>query len=653
MNRILDWLDSRTGYRGMVKGLLYEHIPGGARWRYVWGSTLMFCFMTQIITGLFLWMSYSPSSQTAWESVYYIQNELWGGWLLRGIHHFTAQAMIVLLALHLLQVIIDGAYKAPREINFWIGLILMQIVLGLSLTGYLLPWDQKGYWATKVATSLIEAVPVVGPSIQKVVIGGHDYGHHTLTRFFALHAGILPGAMIVMIVAHIYAFRRHGITAKLAPDRADSHFWPDQVLKDAVACLAVLAAVLFLTFYLGAPLSAPADPTQQFSAARPEWYFLFLFQLLKYFPGEQELIGAVVIPGGVMAIFFLMPFIGKAKVGHVFNIIFLFALLGGAGYLTYEAVKQDSGNPEFIAAVKQSNIDGERAAALASEGIPETGAKTLMRNDPKTMGPRLFAANCASCHRYDGHDGMEGDLVHMLGLTPAINQSLYRLDIRTIRDLRAADPSKLAGISEENRASIAAALKKALPTAADLGGFHTKQWLADFLDPKNADSHRFFAGAKFADGKMVKFIKDDIAGYDEDQKKQHAEMIDLFDGIAKYEGDDAEKITDANKATIEKLTTLMGDEVFSCLDCHRFYGKGSRSGPDLTGYRSRSWIIKIITDPAHVGYKNKTDADGKVADKDNLYTMPAFGASGQLEASEIELLAKWLHGQWYEQKGRH
>ncbi len=601
MNAILNWLDSRTGYRGMSKALLYEHIPGGARWRYVWGSTLMFCFMTQIITGLFLWMSYSPSSQTAWESVYYIQNELWGGWLLRGIHHFTAQAMIVLLALHMLQVIIDGAYKAPREINFWIGLILLKIVLGLSLTGYLLPWDQKGYWATKVATSLIEGVPLVGPALQKVVVGGHDYGHHTLTRFFALHAGVLPGMMMIMIVAHIYAFRRHGITAKLAPDRPDSHFWPDQVLKDAVACLGVLAAVLFLTFYFGAPLSAPADPTQQFSAARPEWYFLFLFQLLKYFPGEQEIIGAIVIPGGIMGIFFLMPFIGKVKIGHAFNIVFFFALLGGAGYLTYEAIKQDSGNPEFIAAVEQSHVDGARAAVLAAGGIPETGAKTLMRNDPKTMGPKLFAANCASCHRFEEHDGL--------------------------------------GLKIAEKAS-----------AADLGGFHKKQWLTDFLDPKFADSHRFFAGTKFANGKMVKFIKDDIAEYDDEQKAQLKELIDLFDVVAGYEGDDAVKITDANKATVGKLNTLLGDEVFSCLDCHRFYGEGSRSSPDLTGYRSKDWIIKIITDPASVGYKNKVGADGKVADKDNLYTMPAFGGSGQLDAQEIELLARWLHGEWYEPK---
>ena len=133
-----------TSKKGFVNAALYEHVPGGARWRYVWGSTLVFAFAVQMITGLFLWMHYSPSSQTAWESVYYIQHEMTGGWLLRGIHHYTAQVMIVLLALHMLQVIIDGAYRAPREINFWIGLVLLNLVLGLSFTGYLLPWDQKG-----------------------------------------------------------------------------------------------------------------------------------------------------------------------------------------------------------------------------------------------------------------------------------------------------------------------------------------------------------------------------------------------------------------------------------------------------------------------------------------------------------------------------
>src|SRR5213082_2695457 len=212
MDRLLNWLDRRTGYRRIIEYALYENIPGGARWRYIWGSTLVFCLCVQFITGLFLWMSYSPSSQTAWESVYYIQNEMTCGWLLRGIHHFTASVMNVLLVLHLMQVVIDGAYKAPREINFWFGMVLLMLVLGLSLTGYLLPWDQKGYWATKVATNIMGGAPVLGPYLQKVVVGGSDYGNQTLTRFYGLHVGLLPTAFVLCLVAHVALFRRHGLT---------------------------------------------------------------------------------------------------------------------------------------------------------------------------------------------------------------------------------------------------------------------------------------------------------------------------------------------------------------------------------------------------------------------------------------------------------
>ncbi|HEX5471003.1 MAG TPA: cytochrome b N-terminal domain-containing protein, partial [Lacipirellulaceae bacterium] len=150
MNRFFDWLDHRTGIRTFLSVALYEHIPGGARWRYVWGSTLSFCFFVQVVTGLILWSAYSPSAQTAWESVYYIQHQMTAGWLLRGVHHCTAEMMVILLAIHFAQVVVDGAYRAPREVNFWVGLILALFVLGLALTGYLLPWDQKGYWATKV-----------------------------------------------------------------------------------------------------------------------------------------------------------------------------------------------------------------------------------------------------------------------------------------------------------------------------------------------------------------------------------------------------------------------------------------------------------------------------------------------------------------------
>ena len=339
----------------------YERIPGGARWRYVWGSTLVFAFSVQVITGIFLWMSYSPSAQTAWESVYFIQYQMQGGWLLRGLHHFTAQAMVVLLALHLMQVVIDGAYRAPREVNFWLGLILMQIVLGLSLTGYLLPWDQKGYWATRVATNLMSLVPLGG--CQELVVGGPDYGHHTLTRFFALHAGVLPGLLVGFLVLHVALFRRHGICHKQPAKRArcDVLARPGAqgrrglpggagrcAVSDRAAGTAGLAGRSGLAGQrpnLGAELGAPADPAHAYSAAPARVVFLVLVSVSsscsRVAARRESSSARSSIPGLVMLLLFLMPIFGRWKLGHRFNIAFTLLLLVGIGWLTAAAYIED------------------------------------------------------------------------------------------------------------------------------------------------------------------------------------------------------------------------------------------------------------------------------------------------------------------------
>jgi ubiquinol-cytochrome c reductase cytochrome b subunit len=481
---LIDWVDDRMGVQRMLHEALYERIPSGARFRYVTGSMLVFAFATQAITGIFLWMAYSPSSQTAYESTYYIQHEMAGGWLLRGIHHFMAQAMVVVMALHLLQVVWDGAYRKPREFNYWIGLVLMQIVLGLGLTGYLLPWDQKGYWATNVATNLATLVPVFGKQIQQLAIGGTEYGHHTLTRFFAMHTGVLPALLVAFLVAHIAGFRRHGITAKITPGRADEYFWPKQVLFDAIGCAVLLTIVLLLVVHFnvggaltgtlppehrGAELGAPADPAEAYSAARPEWYYLFLFQFLKYFPGKSEIWGAIIIPGIVMGVLFLLPLIGRLKHGHTFNRAFIILLLMGAGILTLLAYSEDyfvnvaawlnwtegsaadgekkttypkwlfmrtrideqgqkkridafnaavSASRDFLQAKKDAEHDAHRIDELINRRetledgklsdvrmIPKQGAVYLLRNDPMTRGSRLFGQHCASCHDYVDPEG--------------------------------------------------------------------------------------------------------------------------------------------------------------------------------------------------------------------------------------------------------
>jgi ubiquinol-cytochrome c reductase cytochrome b subunit len=620
MNAFLHWLDDRTGYKALLHETLYESVPGGARWRYVWGSTLVFAFVTQLVTGLFLWMAYSPSSLTAWESVYYIQYEMQGGWLLRGIHHFMAQTMVVLLALHLMQVIIDGAYKAPREVNFWLGLILLKITLGLSLTGYLLPWDQKGYWATQVATKIAGIVPVVGPAIQRVVVGGENYGHHTLTRFFAMHAGVLPALLIAFLALHIYVFRRHGITAPNPIHKPDTTFWPDQVLKDAVACLGVLVVVLTLVAWHGvgphggAELGAPADPSQPYSAARPEWYFLFLFQFLKFFPGdpdslfgkflhtlpgEAELYGAIVFPGLLFGVLVVMPFIGRWKLGHRFNVAYIFAVMAGIVALTVMAKQQDADNEEYIRGVADAEIKSRRIVELVQgpAGIGVNGARALLQNDPKTAGPEIFARNCAQCHTFDGHDGTGKPVPE--------------------------------------------------PTAADLAGFGTRKWLRSFLVDPAADSHfgptargAFNGeplGNRFVDGAMAKWSRENISKMQDEELDAVVEFLVAQGSRSDAKAADPELVQkgrDFFEAGSDAVET-------SCLGCHEMTIDGAALGssalvaaPDLTGYASEAWLRDFILDPGadrHYGKRNG---------------MPA--SKERLSSRELDLLVQWLAHRWYE-----
>ena len=594
MKPLLDWIDQRTGARRLLHEALFEKVPGGARWRYVWGSTLVFCFAIQVVTGLFLWLAYSASSQTAWESVYYIQHEMWGGWFLRGLHHYTAQAMTILLVLHLMQVVIDGAYKAPREINFWTGILLLLLVLALSLTGYLLPWDQKGYWATRVATGIMGITPVIGPQLERLVVGAGDYGHHTLTRFFALHAGFIPGAIIAFIVAHIYLFRRHGITAKEPKKKPDAAFWPDQVLCDVVACLAVLAVILVFNFRThGAELDAPADPSEPYPA-RPEWYFLFLFQMLKLdvFKGHAgEIMGAIIIPTVVMVFLFAMPYLGRSRAGHRFNLGFLWAMLGVIGSLTFLAMREDRHNPGFLADVKLAKADAHRVVELAREGIPPTGAITLLRNDPLTQGPKIFAKNCASCHRHGGHDGLGGQ-------------------------------------------------PKDKISASDLKGFASREWLTGLLDPARVDSPHYFGGTKFKGGKMSKFVHEEIAEFSPEQKAQLQKVVVALSAEAKLKSQHDADLRD--EAIIEAGNKLISGPVMNCTECHRFHEDGEQGeGPDLTAYGSREWLIAFISDPEHERFYAKRND-----------RMPQFGAEKQLTEQEIGLVTDWLRGQWYQPAAR-
>lgn len=645
MKALIEWFDSRTGIKDLMHEALYERVPGGARWRYVWGSTLVFTFTLQVITGFMLWSAYSPSTRTAWESVFYIQNVMTWGNIVRGVHHFAAQAMVVLMAIHLVQVVIDGAYKAPREMNFWLGLVLLKIVLGLSLTGYLLPWDQKGYYATQVTTNIMSATPLVGGEVQTMAQGGSAYGHLTLTRFFAMHAGILPALLVAFLALHIYVFRRHGLTVHDENHAPETSFWPDQVLKDAIACLAVLAVVLLLAIFRGAELSAPADPATNFDAARPEWYFLFLFEFL-HFEAVNRLgitFGAIIVPGIIMGIIALMPLTHKflGNFGHKINTTFIWLLGAAIVVLTAMAVIKDNNDTKHQAALTEAHRDAARAKelALGPDRIPVEGAISLMRKDPFTQGPRLFSKHCSSCHRYNGHDG-RGLLV-----TEIETQMVDGKDV------------------EVNVV--------AKPTAADLAGFGSRQWMesvivdypAHFAWQKNSEVYKKAKQAEAA-GEDVVYLDPDfseMADWSGNQESlKSAENADNLKALVEFmyaeagHGYQAENSNesgsqppakwDAELAEVGRAVAIEGAwagdlEGTSCADCHTTIGEDfvaladdeADGYPTMAKYASEAWLKDFIRHPdalRHYGEKNQ---------------MPAY-AERKLSEEDLDLLVRWMTG---------
>jgi ubiquinol-cytochrome c reductase cytochrome b subunit len=403
LTRVGDWLDERTGYRSLIAHALDEDIEGGARFIYVFGSALLVIFTCQVVTGLLLMATYTPAVNGAWSSVFFVQHKVSGGWFVRGLHAYGAQAMIVVLGMHLLQVTIYGAYRKPREVTWWFGLALLGIVSGLALTGYLLPWDQKGYWATKVATNIMGTVPVLGSALQTLIVGGADYGQTTLTRFYVLHVGVLPATLVLMVVGHVALFRKHGSTPPHNADRkVIGKFYPTQLALDVVFSVLVLLTIAILTASSGGVhLDAPADPSVDYPP-RPEWYFLSIFQLLKYLPGSMELLGTIILPGVAGLFLFALPFLDRSPTTNPRTrlqwLAPIFLGLLGAAFLTWQSWNDDAHDENFQRAAAAAHVRAERAIELANNGIPPGGPVEMLLKDPETRGPDVYAANCTKCH---------------------------------------------------------------------------------------------------------------------------------------------------------------------------------------------------------------------------------------------------------------
>jgi quinol-cytochrome oxidoreductase complex cytochrome b subunit len=210
--RFGNWLEARLGWRGIWNAIFLRKIPK-VNWFYTLGSATLFVAVLQMVTGILLTIYYVPTPDQAYESVLYITTQLPMGWFIRGLHHWGASAMVILTVLHMLRVIYYGAYKFPREVTWFTGVILLIVVIGFGFTGYLLPWDQKAYWATIVGTRIASVAPVVGDTILKVMRGGDELSALTLVRFFGVHVWVLPLILLVLIGIHMFLVIRNGISA--------------------------------------------------------------------------------------------------------------------------------------------------------------------------------------------------------------------------------------------------------------------------------------------------------------------------------------------------------------------------------------------------------------------------------------------------------
>jgi len=303
-----EWLEERTGVGAACRHFLFEDIPASSGWPQVFGSVCLFLFLTQMLTGILLAFNYAATPGDAYRSVSYILERVTAGKMIHGLHHWGASLMVVAVFLHMAQVFIYGAYKRPREATWIAGIALLLLTLAFGLTGYLLPWDNRAYWGTVVTAQIMAGVPFAGPLLTQLIGAANGIGVVTFSRFYALHTLLLPGVTGLLIAFHIYLVRRHGAAAAPTDNGNTQKFYPKQAFRDVIAVFIAFVLLFAAAAFLEVPLERIADPTDTSYVPRPEWYFLFLFQLLKIFQGRMEVVGTVVLPTLAIVALIILPF---------------------------------------------------------------------------------------------------------------------------------------------------------------------------------------------------------------------------------------------------------------------------------------------------------------------------------------------------------
>lgn len=379
----------------------------GASFAYVFGAVLMFLLLVQGVTGFALAMFYSPSATDAWGSVAYIQDQAPFGWFVRGLHHHGGSAIVIIAGIHLVQTAVSGAYKRPRELVWWLGILSLLLVLAFSVTGYWLRWDQAGFYASQVELGIAAATPVIGGAIKSLAIGGNDYGNLSLTRAYAVHVILLPALLLLVTYFHVRISRRLGPTPVRRKAVAVMR-WPYQSMRDAIAIAVVFAILLaYVISTHGVDLAAPADPTVAYDA-RPLWPFRWLFELRVIAGGAEQLV-AMVVPamfGGFLVALPLLDRRTEREPKHrklwLGALAGLFAVIGA---LTVASFARDSNDDQLARRRSTADKLAKRARELAlTNGVPVTGPLDVFKTAPMWNARTLFATRCAGCHAVDSSE---------------------------------------------------------------------------------------------------------------------------------------------------------------------------------------------------------------------------------------------------------
>ncbi len=342
-SKLYHWLDARFNLTPLIDFMSHKKVPvhHHSVWYYMGGVSL-FLFCIQVVTGILLLFYYRPGIDASYESMRFILTKVNFGWLVRSIHSWSANLMIFFVFLHMFSTYFTRAYRKPRELTWITGFILLVIGMAFGFSGYLLPWNELAFFATKVGTDIVGSVPLIGGAIMKVLRGGEDVTGATITRFYAIHVAMLPAVFTTFLVIHLLFVQRQGMSEpeefEQIPETRKRwiSFFPGFVLRDVLLWIIILDALLFLAVYYPWDLGFKADTFAPAPAGiRPEWYFMFMFQTLKYLPGhilfvEGEIVGIMFFALAGLA-WMLVPFweirTQKTGIANIMAIIGIAALI--------------------------------------------------------------------------------------------------------------------------------------------------------------------------------------------------------------------------------------------------------------------------------------------------------------------------------------